>query len=339
MTTDVRALKIGVLGASRIAEKAITQASRETGDRRYAVAASSRDRAVAYAEQYGYERVHEDYDALVRDPEIDLVYIGLVNGLHAEWTSRALRAGRNVLVEKPFAANLGEFEGIAAQLESSAGWVWEGFHYRHHPVMRRMLDAVATGELGELRRVEVRMCMPNPGDADPRWSFGLAGGAMMDVGCYALHAVREVGDVLGLRARVLGATAEGWGADERVDARVTANLALGEVPVRLEASMTAPEFDFGLRIVGERGSVFAPSFVLPVEDDRVVVTVDGRERTERLGTSSTYTHQLQVVGQALREGERSLVELERSRTNARLIDEVYRAAGMPLRQSVTGSHM
>jgi hypothetical protein len=92
--------------------------------------------------------------------------------------------------------------------------------------------------------------------------------------------------------------------------------------------------------VGKRyGNIIAPSFVLPVEDDRVVVTVDGRERTERLGTSSTYTHQLQVVGQALREGERSLVELERSRTNARLIDEVYRAAGMPLRQSVTGTHM
>lgn len=339
-------LRIGMLGASRIAEVAILDATAETGDVRAAVAARDPERARAYAAEHGFARVHETYEALVADDSLDLVYIGLPNGLHAEWTARALEAGRDVLVEKPFAANLAEFDRVARRLETSTGWAWEAFHYADHPGIQRLIETVRAGEIGEVREVEVHMEMPDPGAGDPRWSFDLAGGAMMDLGCYALNGVLLLGEALGIGGAasgadatggvaVRGATAAGSGPDPRVDATVTAELTLGDVPVALRTSMEAAGWDFGFTVRGSLGEVWLPNFVKPQEDGRLIVrTTTGagvEERVEQVGGTSSYVHQLHRVRAAVRGRERSTDLLARSRRTAALIDEVYAAAGLPLR--------
>ncbi|MCP3425678.1 Gfo/Idh/MocA family oxidoreductase [Rothia sp. AR01] len=332
-----RPLAIGLLGASRIAELAVTEATRATGDLRYSVAARDPGRAAAFAREHGYERSHPDYAALIADPAVDLVYIGLPNGLHAEWAARALEAGRDVLVEKPVAANLEEFDRLAAYVREPGPRLWEAFHYAWHPVMRRVLEIVGSGELGPLREVEIRMLMQEPGPEDPRWSFDLAGGALMDVGCYALHAAVLLGERLGLDLELQGARGVGSPADPRVDAEVEAELRLGGVPVGIRASMVAPEWDFSLRVAGERGEVLAPSYVLPGEDDAVVVTGGAGDRTERPGGGSSYAHQLRGIGGMLRRGDGCGEGLARSRRVMGLIDGVYRAAGFPLRPGRLGT--
>ncbi|MFV0435360.1 MAG: Gfo/Idh/MocA family protein [Leucobacter sp.] len=347
-------LRIGLLGASRIAELAVTEATRETGDIRAAVAARDPERARAYAAEHGYDGTRESYEALVADDTLDLIYIGLPNGLHAEWTVRALEAGRNVLVEKPFAANLAEFDAVAAQLETSAGWAWEAFHYADHPLMSRLIEVVrgsggnggsdssgrdgasGGGEIGELREMQVSMCMPAPPETDPRWSFDLAGGALMDLGCYALNGLLTLGDALGLPLSLRAAEADPSEADQRVDATVRALLSLGDVPVSLRASMVNPVWDFSFTVVGSRGGVHAPNFVKPQEDDRLIVRTGSEEREERLGTVSSYTYQLQNIAAELRNGLRSREVLDRSRRTMELIDEVYAASGMPLRPGRLG---
>ena len=351
-------LRIGMLGASRIAELSILEASERTGDIRAAVAARNPDRARDYAAEHGFETVHESYEALIADESLDLVYISLPNGLHAEWTARALEAGRSVLVEKPFASNLAEFDLVAQRFESAPGWAWEAFHYADHPLMNRMLELLRSGEIGDLREVKVRMLMPSPDAADPRWNFDLAGGTLMDLGCYAIHALLTIADEIGGESagaggagsagslKLISASATTYGPDARLDASVDAKFTLGtDVRVAMQASMESDVWDFGIELIGTKGSLYAPNYVIPNEDNRILVRtwaddveeagdvaeVEPTEREERPGTVSSYTYQLARVRRELRDGVRDAEHLARSRATMAMIDEVYTAANLPLR--------
>ncbi|MEV8338207.1 Gfo/Idh/MocA family oxidoreductase [Leucobacter sp. NPDC077196] len=335
-------LRIGMLGASRIADVSIIAATEETDDVRAAVAARDPERAKRYAAERGFESAAESYESLIADDSLDLVYIGLPNALHAEWTARALAAGRNVLVEKPMAANLAEFDRVAARLEHSRGWAWEAFHYADHPGMHRLISQVRDGAIGEIRSIDVQMDMPDPGAEDPRWSFDLAGGVMMDLGCYAVNALLLLREALagaGLpgnaELELDSARAEPYEADARVDATVVAEMHLGGVAASIHTSMESPEWNFGLRVSGSLGEVVLPNFVKPQEDGRLIVrSTSGagvEERIEQLDTTSSYAYQLGRVRAALRNGERSRIELDRSRRTMQMIDAIYTGAGLPLR--------
>jgi predicted dehydrogenase len=157
-------LKIGVLGAARIAELAIVGPAHELGHRLVAVAARDPQRAQSFAEKHGVERVLATYDDVVGDPDVDVIYNPLANALHAPWNLAAVAAGKPVLTEKPFARNRAEAQQVAAAADAAGVTVMEGFHYVFHPVTRRALELVDDGTLGELVHVEVRMAMPAPED-------------------------------------------------------------------------------------------------------------------------------------------------------------------------------
>src|SRR4051794_17850410 len=159
-------LCIGVLGASRIAELAIVGPAQELGHRLVAVAARDRQRAQAFAEKHGVERVLASYDDVINDPEVDVVYNPLANALHAPWNLAAIAAGKPVLSEKPFARDESEAHTVADAAEAAGVPVLEAFHYAFHPVTRRAFDLAADGGIGDVTRVEVRMAMPPPDDGD-----------------------------------------------------------------------------------------------------------------------------------------------------------------------------
>jgi predicted dehydrogenase len=186
-------LKIGILGAARIADDGIVDPSRALGHRIVAVAARDRSRAEAFAQERGIERVHESYADVIDDPDVDLVYNALVNSLHAKWNQYALDAGKHVLSEKPFASNASEALLVREVARRSPGQIVEGFHHLHHPVNLRLRELVSSGALGEIRQVDIELRIPAPPDHDPRWSLYLAGGATMDLGCYVLNAAGQVG--------------------------------------------------------------------------------------------------------------------------------------------------
>ena len=188
-------LRIGVLGASRIAELAIVGPAHELGHRLVAVAARDPRRAQVFAEKHGVERVLASYGDVVNDAEVDVVYNPLANTLHAPWNLAAIAAGKPILTEKPFARNHAEAQRVAEAADAAGITVMEGFHYLFHPVTRRAFDLAADGTIGELHHVEVRMAMPPPDAEDPRWSLELAGGALMDLGCYGLHVMRRLGAI------------------------------------------------------------------------------------------------------------------------------------------------
>lgn len=197
-------LRIGVLGAARITERSLTGPARATGHRLVAVAARDRARAEAFAAAHGVARVASSYAELVADPEIDVVYNPLANGLHGPWNLAALAAGKHVLSEKPSASNAREAAEVRAAAARAGTVFMEAFHYLFHPVTRRLHELLASGELGELRHAEALVAIPAPPDTDPRWSLPLAGGALMDLGCYGLHALRMLAPWAGGAPRLSG---------------------------------------------------------------------------------------------------------------------------------------
>src|SRR5262245_35969533 len=148
-------LRIGLLGASRIADDAIVAPARTLGHGLVAVAARDRARAEQFAAERGITTVHDSYAEVIADPDVDLVYNALVNSLHAEWNIAALQAGKNVLSEKPLTSNAQQAEAVRAAARASSGHIVEGFHYMHHPVNLRLGELVTSGALGDIRRVDI----------------------------------------------------------------------------------------------------------------------------------------------------------------------------------------
>ena len=155
---------------------------------------------------------------VLADPEVEAVYNPLANGLHAPWNLASIAAGKHVLSEKPFAADAAEAAEVREAGRAAGVVVADGFHYRYHPAVQRAVELVADGTIGVLRRVDVTMTIPAPAEGDPRWSWELAGGALMDLGCYSLHGVRVIAPWAGgepSMVKVVGAEREGApGVDE-----------------------------------------------------------------------------------------------------------------------------
>ncbi|GAB3932411.1 Gfo/Idh/MocA family oxidoreductase [Kribbella albertanoniae] len=328
-------LRIGILGAARIAGRAIAEPARLTGARLVAVAARDRDRAEAFAAEHGVERVHASYDDVLADPEVEAIYNPLANALHGPWNLKAIAAGKHVLTEKPSASNASEAALVRDAAAERGVAVMEGFHYLFHPVTRRLHELLAKGELGELQHVETTMVMPPPPENDPRWSLPLAGGALMDVGCYALHAQRSVAPWAGGAPRLVSARAGERkrlpGVDEWLNADLEfPNGATGAV----RTSMGAETLDFSCKIIGTRGEAFAPSFVLPHNDDRVIVTTKEDHWVEQLGRKSSYTYQLEAFAAHLRNGAPLPTDADDAVATMQLIDEAYLAAGLSPRPTL-----
>jgi predicted dehydrogenase len=321
-------LRIALLGAARIGERAIVVPSRATGHRLVAIAARDPHRAANYASKHGVERVHESYADVLADDTVEVVYNPLANGLHGPWNLMAIRAGKHVLTEKPFASNADEAREVRDAAAGAGVVVMEGFHYLYHPVTQRLHELLDSGTLGELRAVEVDMMMPAPDAGDPRWSYELAGGALMDLSCYSLHAHRALAPWAGGVPKLVdarGGTRAGLSeVDEWLDVELEfPNAATG----RARCHMAADEWRFTCRIVGTHGEATAANFVQPHLDDRITVTTGTGAHVEHLGRRSSYTYQLEAFAAHVRNGTPLKNTVDDAVETMQLIDDCYRAAG------------
>lgn len=336
----MNSLRIGLLGAADITARALVEPAKRAGHRLVIVAARDQDRAAAFARANGIERVAASYEEVVSDPEVDLVYNPLANGLHAPWNIKALQAGKHVLSEKPFATNAEEARRVAEVANASPGIVMEAYHYAFHPVMKRVIEVVGSGEIGTLIHVESTMSIPAPADGNPRWSFALGGGAQMDLGCYSLHAMRLLGGYAGGAPVVASAEAREREGQPQVDEWMHTvvtypNGATGHAVADMDrVSAHAAEMEMSLTVIGTAGRVHAHNFVLPQMDDRVDVTTSAGVRTEHLGTRPTYDYQLEVVATAIANGTRPPLDLDDAISTMELIDASYLAAGLRVRPAL-----
>jgi predicted dehydrogenase len=321
-------VRIGILGAARIAPTAVLRPAREEVFARVvAVAARDGARAARFAHEQAIATVHLGYEALLADPRVEAIYNPLPNALHARWTLAALAAGKHVLCEKPFASNAAEGRTVAEAAGRSGRVVAEAFHYRYHPLAARVREIVQSGELGALCRVEAAVCFPLPFYSDIRYQYALGGGATMDAGCYAVHLARLVGG----EPKVSSARA--WLAKPAVDRAMRAELEFASGATgQINCSMwSARLLAMSLQVVGERGELRVFNPLAPHVFHRMTVRAAGKKRVERFPRRSTYAYQLEAFCRAIREGTPVLTPPEDSVANLEVIDQIYRAAGLPLR--------
>jgi predicted dehydrogenase len=326
-------LRIGTLGAARITPTALLKPARKVS-RVAVVAVAARDRAKAerFAAKRRIPKVHNSYDDLLADPDIDAVYNPLPNSHHARWTLRALEAGKHVLCEKPFTANAQEAETVAKAAAATGLVVMEAFHSRHHPLAARALEIVRSGELGTIRHVDTRMIIPLLKPGDIRYRLELAGGATMDVGCYALSLLRLLGGPA--EPEVIGATAKE--SSPGVDRYMQADL---RFPEGHTADMTCAlasgrPLSLRARVTGSAGMLRIINPFAPQYGHRLTVDTTADLRREYFGRETTYVFQLRAFVAAVLDGGPVLTDTDEAIANMRVIDDVYRAAGMAPRVGV-----
>jgi predicted dehydrogenase len=278
-------VRIGVLGAAKVTPKSLLKPARRVPEARVvAVAARDQTRARTYAAKHAIPRVHATYEALLADPAIDAVYVPLVNAVHAQWTLRAMQAGKHVLCEKPFTANAAQARRVADAAQASGLVVMEALHYRYHPLAARMQQISHSGELGELRHIETSTCYPEPAFTSHCYRYELAGGALMDAGCYAVHCLRLLGvgepEVISARAKLIR---------PQVDRAMTAALrfpdgATGRTTCSLRS---AHLLSFRARVVGSRGELRVSNYLTPQVLHRMAIRPGGSHGI-RVGGEATY---------------------------------------------------
>jgi predicted dehydrogenase len=292
-----------------------------------AVAARDRERAEEFAAVHGIPRVHATYGDLINDPEVDVVYNPLPNSHHCNWTIAALRAGKHVLCEKPLASNAAEAERMAEVAKQTGRFLGEAFHYRYHPLAERVREIIKGGTLGRLLRLEGNFSLPLP-STNIRYDWNLAGGATMDLGCYPLHMLREFS---GLMPRVLKASAKA--RPKNIDVAMEVGLEMaGGVPARVKCSMAQDAVGGAMfAATGDRGELTIINPIAPHHGNQITLkTADGVKHEHVVG-DPTYTCQLRAFVAQISGGETFPTDGAEGVINMRIIDDVYRAAGLPPR--------
>jgi predicted dehydrogenase len=327
MASD-RPVGFGILGAARIAPEALIKPAQKSSDAEVvAIAARDSARAREFADAHQIPRVCATYEDLIADPEIDVIYNPLPNSLHCAWSIAALRAGKHVLCEKPIASNAIEAAQMAKVAEETGMILGEAFHYRYHPLAGRVREIIDGGELGRLRHVEGHFSVPIP-ETNIRFDWNLAGGATMDLGCYPLHMIRNFSR---LSAKVTRAGAEIGPKNIDVAMEVELELA-GGVTARMTCSMKK-DAQLGASFIarGERGELKVTNPVGPHWGNQLTLKVGGHEQSESVPGETTFTYQLSAFVKAVRGEAKFPTDGAEGIVNMRLIDDIYRAAGLPPR--------
>lgn len=189
-------LKWGVLGNATIARLCVIPAIQKSRNGIVHILGSrSPQKAAETAAKHHIRQVRNDYASVIRDPEVEAVYIPLPNHLHCEWTLKALGAGKHVLCEKPLACNAQEAQTMADAAKSAGRLLMEAFMYRFHPRSREIRQLVMEGRIGTVRLVRTAFCFrmsdkdcQNPHNA--RLDPNMGGGALLDLGCYGVSVAR-----------------------------------------------------------------------------------------------------------------------------------------------------
>ena len=327
-------VRIGIMGAARITANALIAPARQVEDAVViAVAARNPGRARSFAAANGIPETRDSYESLIADPDIDAIYNPLPNVLHAPWTLRALEAGKHVLCEKPLTSNADEAQQVAAAAQASGRVVMEAFHYRYHPLAQRMREIVAGaggdsdtgGELGAVRHIEVTLRFPTADSSNIRFSYELAGGANMDGGCYAINLLRFLGP-----GEPVVTSAAAQESAPGVDMVMAAEFGFpGGATGRFEVSLLPGDtFAADVSVTGTGGELRVVNFMAPQNGHEMDVTIHGQTRQEQVTGEPTYTGQLRAFTAAVLRGEPFPTTAADAVVNMRLIDDVYRAAGL-----------
>ncbi len=311
------AVRWGVLSTARINRKVLAGAREADGVEVVAVGSRDRARGAAFAAEHGIARVHGSYEDLLADPEVEAVYIPLPNSLHVPWSVRALEAGKHVLVEKPLSRRAADAEAAFDAADRAGRLLMEGFMWRYHPQTDALVREAR--ELGPLRVVRAAFGFTLPDDpSNVRLQRELDGGALMDVGCYCVSALRLLcGEE---PERVSG---EAVTAGDGVDGRFTGMLrfpggALGLFDCGFDVPMRG-----ALEVVAAEGTLTAQDPWHGGAPKLTLTRPDGSTQDIPVETADPYRLELEDLSAAIRGGGEPRLGRADALGQARTIEALY----------------
>ena len=321
-------LNWGLLSTARINSALIRPLRASKRNRLAAVASRSQVSADHYAREQRIPRAHGSYEALLADPEIDVIYNSLPNHLHAEWTIKAVEAGKHVLCEKPLALSGEEVDAVKAAARNHGRLVMEAFMYRHHPQTLKVQELVKSGLLGELQLVRGSFSFALSREGDIRLDPAKGGGSIWDVGCYPINYVRTVVgeepmEVFGWQ--VTGPT----GIDETFVGQM--RFANG-ILAQFDSSFIVPLRWF-MEIVGSERTLKLPSPFKPGTNEKIYLTRGDQAETIKIKGQELYIGEVENMADAILLGHEPRVSLDDSRGNVAVISGLLESArtGKPVK--------
>jgi len=316
-----KVLNWGLLSTARINRALITPLRASKRNHLLAVASRTQEPADRYAREWKIPRAHGSYEALLADPEIDVIYNSLPNHLHAEWTIKAVEAGKHVLCEKPVALSVDEVDAMQEAAREHGRVVAEAFMYRHHPQTHKVQDIVKHGSLGTLKLIRGSFSYVLSRERDVRLDPAMGGGSIWDVGCYPISYTRTVAGETPLEVfgwQVTGPT----GIDETFVGQMRFNH---EVQAQFDCSFAIPSHAF-MEIVGSEGTLNIPQPFKPGLDEKIFLTRGDKTETIKIKGQELYIGEVEDITDAVLLGHAPHISLDDSRANVAVISALLESA-------------
>jgi predicted dehydrogenase len=315
-------LRWGILGAARINERLLPAILEASNAELLAIASrrpgAAKETLAKYAPCYPDIKAYDDLDALLANPDIQAVYLPMSNKEHAEWALRAIEQRKHVLVEKPMALTVADIDAIVAATQRNNVTVMEGFMYRFHPQHARVMEILNSGLIGEIRSVRASYSFMMRPARMYRLTDNVAqgGGAMWDIGCYAIHSLRMF-----FQKAPLAVTAMAKYVESGADISTSGILDYGDGKFA--------QFDFSFErarrceyeIIGTQGGLKC-HVVWQLPGDVPVIswwTEDGRQSEERLPASNHFKLEIEHFSDCILQGKQPQLSLDDAKENCRVI--------------------
>jgi len=314
-------LRWGLLSTADINKALIPPLRISKRNKLVAVASRSQEKADAYAREKKIPRAYGSYADLLADPDIDVIYNPLPNHLHAEWTIKAVEAGKHVLCEKPLALSLDEVDAMAAAAERHSRVVAEALMYRTHPQTLKVKQLVDSGKLGKVKVVRGSFTYDETPSDSYRRNPEMGGGGLWDVGSYPLSYMRMILAMEPLEVfgwQVMGPT----GVDEMFAAQLRFP---GDVYAQFDCSVKIPYHVF-MEIVGDGGTLIIPEPFNPGTKEKLYLACNGKTEVISVKGPDTYFGEVEDLADAILLGKPPRVSLADSRANVAAILALFQSA-------------
>lgn len=290
----MRKVKWGVLGTADIARGATIPGMLQAEHcELYAIAGRKAEKAADYQKTFGFRKAYGSYDELLKDPEVEAVYIPLPNDLHCEWTLKALKARKHVLCEKPMAVSEAQAAEMFKAAEENGVFLMEAYAYLHSPIVAAIKAELDAGTIGEVRYLESAFITGRRPDMDIRLRKETYGGALYDLGCYTVSMALWL---LGKEPDTVLATAQF--SEKKIDLFTSALLTFGGATAHLDCGMVLPQGRLDrFHVYGTQGEIVSPVEFNQCGEIPYTIIRNGEELTRTVTASNNYM--LEVEQQSL----------------------------------------
>jgi len=303
-------LNWGLLSTAKINRALIKPLRASKRTRLLAVASRSISTAESYAREWNIPRAHGSYEALLADPEIDVIYNSLPNHLHAEWTIKALRAGKHVLCEKPFALTLAEVDAMSQAAHETGKVLAEAFMYRHHAQTLKVKEIVDSGMLGKLQLIKGAFTFTLTREGDIRSKKETGGGSIWDVGCYPISYTRMIVGADPLEVFGWQQTGAG-GADETFVGQMKF---AGGIYAQFDSGFKSPDRS-SIEIIGSEAALIIPNPFKPKKNSEIYLSDGEKQKTIKIKAEALYLGEVEDMCNAITQNTTPRISHADSRGN------------------------